>query len=345
MTSPPPVSDARPARLGGRRAAGFVAVVAALVAVAALSLAIGAKDVPLGVVWGALTGGVSTEDARSVLDLRIPRTLLGLLVGAGLGVSGALIQAVTRNPLADPGILGVNFGSAFAVAIAVGVLGITSPVGFVWFAFGGALVTMVVVYLIGSAGRGPVSPARITLAGVAIGAVLSGVTAGMMLADPKGFNAMTAWKAGALADRGWDVMAVAAPYLVAGLVLAVLLGRPLNAVALGDDLARSLGSSALRTRILSILAITLLCGTATAMAGPIAFVGLMIPHVARWVVGPDQRWIIAYSALLAPILLIASDVLGRVLMRPGEIPVGVVTAFVGAPVLILLVRRQRASAL
>lgn len=306
---------------------------------------VGARDVPLDVVWETLFGTSADQEAETVLSLRIPRTVLGLLAGAALGVAGALIQAVTRNPLADPGILGVNSGSAFAVAIAVGVFGITSPPSYLWFAFGGALATTIVVYLIGSAGNGPVSPARITLAGVAIGAVLAGITSAMVLADPTGFNAMRAWEAGSIADRGWGTVVVAAPYLAAGLVLALLLGRPLNAVALGDDLARSLGSSVLRTRVLAIAAITLLCGTATAMAGPIAFVGLMIPHVARWIVGPDQRWIIAYSVLLAPVLVLAADVLGRVLLRTGEVPVGIVTAFLGAPVLVVLVRRQRASAL
>lgn len=340
-----PAVPARPGALGARRLIGLVVVVSLLAVTASLSLAIGAKDVPLPAVWEALSGVRSDADAETVLGLRIPRTLLGVMVGAALGVAGALIQAVTRNPLADPGILGVNAGSAFAVAIAVGVFGITAPTAFLWFAFAGALITTVVVYLIGAAGRGPVSPARITLAGVAIGAVLAGITSGMLLADPKGFNAMRAWEAGIIADRGWEVMVVAGPYLLAGLALALALGRPLNAVALGDDLARSLGSSVLRTRILTIGAITLLCGAATAMAGPIAFVGLMIPHAARWIVGPDQRWIIAYSALLAPILLLASDILGRVLLRPGELPVGIVTAFLGAPVLILLVRRQRASTL
>ncbi len=316
-----------------------------LVSVIMLSLMIGARDVPLRIVWETLVGASVSPDAETVLSLRIPRTVLGLLAGAGLGVAGALIQAVTRNPLADPGILGVNSGSAFAVAIAVGVLGFSSPTAYLWFAFGGALITTIVVYLIGSGGRGSVSPARITLAGVAIGAVLAGITSAMILADPKGFNAMRAWEAGSIADRGWESIVVAAPYLGVGLVIAMLLGRPLNAAALGDDLARSLGSKVLWTRILAIAAVTLLCGTATAMAGPIVFVGLMIPHVARWIVGPDQRWIIAYSVLLAPVLLLASDVLGRVLLRPGEIPVGIVTAFVGAPVLVFLVRKQRASAL
>jgi iron complex transport system permease protein len=323
----------------------MIAAVVALVVVLLLSLAVGTRDIPLSTVWGAVTGSGTGKDASIVLSLRVPRTVLGLLVGGGLGVAGALIQAVTRNPLADPGILGVNAGSAFAVAIAVGVLGITAPLGYVWFAFGGALVTTVVVYLIGSAGRGPVSPARITLAGVAIGAVLAGITSAMLLADPRGFQSMRAWEAGTLADRGWEVVVATGPFLVAGVVLSFFLGHSLNAIALGDDLAQSLGAKVLRTRILALVAITLLSGAATAMAGPIAFVGLMIPHVARWLVGPDQRWIVAYSLVLGPILLLASDVLGRVLLRPAEIQVGIVTAFIGAPVLIALVRRQRVSSL
>ncbi|MFD5600619.1 iron chelate uptake ABC transporter family permease subunit [Leucobacter sp. NPDC058333] len=335
----------RVAGFGRRRMLGFVAISAAFVGVLVLSLSIGSRDVDFADVWQALLGGASNAEARDVLELRVPRTVLGVLVGAALGVGGALIQAVTRNPLADPGILGVNAGSAFAVAIAVGVFGVTAPTDFIWFAFGGALVAAVVVFFVGSAGRGTVSPARITLAGVSLGAVLTGITSAMVLANPRGYNAMRAWEAGTLADRGWSTMAVAAPYVIIGLVAAILLGRPLNAVALGDDLARSLGSRVVRTRVFAIVAITLLCGAATAMAGPIAFVGLMIPHVARWLVGPDQRWIIAYSALLAPVLLLAADVLGRVIMPPGELQVSIVTAVIGAPVLIVLVRRQRASAL
>ncbi|GMA33039.1 ABC transporter permease [Litorihabitans aurantiacus] len=312
-------ADPRPRPPVARRAVGLMLIAVTLLAVVALSLAIGARDVALGAVWSELVGGGSADpQAAGVLALRVPRTVLGLLVGAALGAAGALIQAVTRNPLADPGILGVNSGSAFAVAIAVGVLGVSSPTGYLWFAFAGALVTTVVVYLIGAAGKGSASPARMILAGVAIGAVLAGITSAMVLADPRGFNAMRAWEAGAIADRGWGVVTATAPYLAVGLVLALALGRSLNAVALGDDLARSLGSNVMRTRVLSFVAITLLCGGATAMAGPIAFVGLMIPHVARWIVGPDQRWIAAYSMLLGPILLLAADVLGRILLRPGR---------------------------
>ncbi len=324
---------------------GLLVVLALLAIVTVLSVMVGSRDLPLSTVWDALTGADTGRDAQVVTILRIPRTVMGLLVGAALGVAGALIQAVTRNPLADPGILGVNAGSAFAVAMGVGLLGVTAPSGYVWFAFGGALVTTVVVYLVGSIGRGSVSPAQLTLAGVALGAVLSGITSALLLADQETFSVIRAWEAGSFADRGGEVTSATAPFLVVGLVIALALGPALNAVALGDDLAHALGAKVLRTRVLSLLAITLLAGSATAMAGPVAFVGLMIPHIARWIVGPDQRWIIAYSVLLAPVLTIAADVLGRVILPTGEMQVGIVTAFLGAPVLVLLVRRERVSGL
>ena len=324
---------------------GLLVVLALLAIVTVLSVMVGSRDLPLSTVWNALTGADTGRDAQVVTTLRIPRTVMGLLVGAALGVAGALIQAVTRNPLADPGILGVNAGSAFAVAMGVGLLGVTAPSGYVWFAFGGALVTTVVVYLIGSIGRGSVSPAQLTLAGVALGAVLSGITSALLLADQETFSVIRAWEAGSFADRGGEVISATAPFLVVGLVIALALGPALNAVALGDDLAHALGAKVLRTRVLSLLAITLLAGSATAMAGPVAFVGLMIPHIARWIVGPDQRWVIAYAVLLAPVLTVAADVLGRVILPTGEMQVGIVTAFLGAPVLVLLVRRERVSGL
>ena len=324
---------------------GLLVVLALLAIVTVLSVMVGSRDLPLSTVWDALTGADTGRDAQVVTTLRIPRTVMGLLVGAALGVAGALIQAVTRNPLADPGILGVNAGSAFAVAMGVGLLGVTAPSGYVWFAFGGALVTTVVVYLVGSIGRGSVSPAQLTLAGVALGAVLSGITSALLLADQETFSVIRAWEAGSFADRGGEVISATAPFLVVGLVIALALGPALNAVALGDDLAHALCAKVLRTRVLSLLAITLLAGSATAMAGPVAFVGLMIPHIARWIVGPDQRWIIAYSVLLAPVLTVAADVLGRVILPTGEMQVGIVTAFLGAPVLVLLVRRERVSGL
>ncbi|SKB04239.1 FecCD family ABC transporter permease [Aeromicrobium choanae] len=310
-----------------------------------LSIAVGSRDIPLSVVIDALRDDTGRGDAFVVWDLRVPRTVTGLAVGVALGVAGALIQALTRNPLADPGILGVNAGAAFAVALAVGVFHVTSVGGYVWFAFAGAIVVTVAVYAIGSAGRGGADPIQLTLAGVALSAVLSGVVTAMVLASPRTFEHMRTWNAGTFAGRGWDVLLPVLPFLVVGVVLALSVAGSLNAIALGDDQARSLGAHVNRTRIVVILAVTLLAGGATAIAGPIGFVGLMVPHIARWLTGPDQRWIIAHTLVLAPALVLAADILGRVVAHPAEIPVGIVTAFVGAPVLIALVRRRKASGL
>ena len=329
-----------------RRALGLVAALITLVVVIAASLAIGARGMPISEVLGAFFAPTGSDDQLVVLELRLPRTVLGILVGMGLGLAGGLIQALTRNPLADPGILGVNAGASLAITIGVAFFGISSITGYIWFAFAGALVATVGVYVIGSAGRSrTVDPIRLTLAGVAVAAVLTGLTKAILLTNERAFDAFRSWDVGAIAGRDFDTITAILPFIVIGTVLALALSHSLNAVALGDDLAASLGTSVNRTRVLSILAVTLLAGAATAAAGPIGFIGLMIPHIARWIVGPDQRWILGYSVVLSPILLLASDVIGRVVMKPGELQVGVVTAFVGAPVLIALVRRKKASGL
>lgn len=318
---------------------------AVLVLVLLSSIAVGSKDIPVSRVIEALLAYDDSDDHAIIMALRLPRTVLGLLVGAALGLAGALIQALTRNPLADPGILGVNAGAAFAVSVGVAVFGIASVQHYIWFAFLGAIGATVLVYAIGSVGRGAATPARLTLSGIALGAVLSGVTSGLALLDPQTFDRMRFWGAGSLAAAGFDTIATVAPFLVAGVALAILVARPLNAIALGDDLAAALGANVMAVRSVVVVAVTLLCGGATAVAGPIGFVGLMVPHVARWIVGPDQRWITAYTLVLAPILLLSADVIGRIVMRPGELQVGIVTAFVGAPVLILLARRRKVSGL
>jgi iron complex transport system permease protein len=231
------------------------------------------------------------------------------------------------------------------VAVGIGGFGVASISGYVWFAFAGALLVSIAVYAIGSAGRGGADPLRLVLAGVALGAVLGGLTSALTLLDPKAFDAMRNWGAGSVVGRGLDLVWPVLPFLAVGLALALVTARPLNAIALGEDMASALGAHVLRTRILVIIAVTLLAGGATAIAGPIGFIGLMVPHVARWIVGPDQRWILPYTAVLSPILLLVADIVGRVVMRPAEIPVGIVTAFVGAPVLIVLIRRRKVSGL
>ncbi|WP_280439203.1 iron chelate uptake ABC transporter family permease subunit [Nocardia cyriacigeorgica] len=323
---------------------GWLIAVAGLIAVCLLSLLIGAKAIPVPEVWAALWGAQSSPDALIVTDYRLPRTLLGLLAGLALGVAGCLMQGLTRNPLADPGLLGINAGAAFAIALAVAFLGVGEITGYVWFGFAGAAAVSLVVYRLGTAGRQGADPVRLTLAGVAVTAVLSGITKGLILLNANAFDQMREWDAGSLTGRGFDVIAGAAPFIAIGLIAAVVAARSLNAVALGDDLARALGVRVGRTRLLTVLALTLLCGTATAAVGPITFVGLAVPHVARWIVGPDQRWIVAYSMVLAPILLVGADVLGRIVLWPAEVPAGLVAAFLGAPALIWLARRARETA-
>lgn len=320
----------------------------ALLAVAVLSLvsiAVGANHLSPHAVWNAVFGSGTEASEAVVRGLRFPRTVACLVAGVALGLAGALIQALTRNPLADPGILGVNSGAAFFVVLAVGVFGVRSVTGYVWFALAGALLVTFVVYLIGSAGRRSVDPIHLTLAGVAVGAVLTGAATGMMLMDPGTFQQMRNWNAGSVAGLRFDTLVPILPFLLAGSVLGLLVARALNAVALGDELARTLGINVTRVRIVVVIAVTLLAGGATALAGPIGFVGLMIPHVARWITGPDQRWIFAFTMVLAPALVLCADVIGRVLIVPAELPVGVVTAFVGAPVLVVLVRYKRVSGL
>ncbi len=342
-TAPDPAAAAPHA---GVRVGWLVAGAGVLLLAVLLSLALGARPVPLPDVLAALTRFDPSDEGQVVVrDLRLSRTVVGLAVGLALGLSGALIQALTRNPLADPGILGVNAGAAFAVVIGVSAFGLTDITQFVWFSFAGAVVATVVVYAIGSLGTGGATPVRLTLAGLALGAVLQGVTSGITLLSPRTFDAMRYWGAGSLATVSWDTARSIGVFVVVGIVLALLCARPLNAVALGDDLARSLGTRLPLLRAGVVVAVTLLCGAATAAAGPIGFVGLMVPHVARWLVGPDQRWLIPLTLLLAPALLLVSDVAGRLVIAPSELQVGIVTAVIGAPVLIALVRRRNASTL
>lgn len=329
------------ARAAGLRAAGLVAALVLLLAVVLLSLAVGAKPIPVHAVLDALLHGGSSPDAIIIRDLRVPRTLLGVGVGAALGPAGAIMQALTRNPLADPGILGVNAGASLAVVIGMAALGLRTINAYVWPALAGAALATLLVYAIGSAGRGGATPVRLALSGTAITAVFTGIITAVLLLDPSTFDQYRFWIVGALSGRDLGTVGQVTPFLVAGAVLALLLCRPLNAIALGEDTAQALGAHVGRTRLVAMAAVTLLCGAATAAAGPITFVGLTVPHMVRAITGPDQRWVLPYALVLAPVLLLGSDVLGRLLARPGELQVGIVTAFVGAPVFIALIRRNR----
>ncbi|MGO1510510.1 MAG: FecCD family ABC transporter permease [Actinomycetaceae bacterium] len=325
------------------RVAALAGGLALLALLCVLSLAVGSRPLAVGTVLDALTGGaVTAEDQHAVTGLRLPRTVAAAVVGACLAVAGALMQALTRNPLAEPGLLGVSAGSSFAVALAISLLGVADPSGYLWFALLGAGLATLAVTAIARSGSGGIDPVRLILAGVALSAVLSGTIGALRLSDPRTFNALQVWEAGILSGRGLDVVGAVLPLVIPALALALLLGGALNGVAMGDDVATSLGISLLRTRVLTLLAITVLAGSAAAVAGPIAFIGLMVPHAARFFAGADQRWVLTLSLVLGPVLMIGADILARLVVRPDEMPVGLVSALVGAPVLVALIRRRKA---
>jgi iron complex transport system permease protein len=293
-------------------------------------------------VIDAFTGYDATNTDHLVIrELRLPRTLVGILVGAALGVAGAVMQAVTRNPLADPGILGVNAGASFAVVIAIWAFDVTTINGQVWFAFVGAAVTSVVVYLLGSVGRGGATPVRLALAGAALSALLFALTRAVTLLDTNTLDQFRFWAVGSLSGRDAGIAASLSPFVLVGLVTAIAVSRPLNALGLGEDAAAGLGIKVGLTRVASGVAIMLLCGAAVAAVGPIAFVGLVVPHAARAWFGPDQRWLMPACALAGPTLLLSCDTIGRIVARPSEVQVGIMTAAIGGPAFVYLVRRVR----
>ncbi|AZQ33798.1 iron ABC transporter permease [Streptomyces cyaneochromogenes] len=324
------------------RAVGLLVSVLILVVVATASIAIGAKQLSIGEVWHGLFEASGTY-GDVVVDDRISRTALGLLAGAALGLAGAVLQALTRNPLADPGLLGINAGASAAVVTAITFLGVTSLTAYVWFAFFGAAAVGAMVWFLGGS-RGA-TPVRLALAGTAISAALYGYLQAVMIMDDAALNKMRFWTVGSLSSATDATITQVLPFLLAGTVLALALARPLNAMEMGDDTAKALGAHLNRTRVLAMLAATVLCGAATAACGPIVFVGLMVPHVVRSFTGPDLRWILPYAAVLSPVLLLGADVLGRIVARPAELQVGIVTAVIGGPVFIFLVRRRRTAQL
>jgi len=323
------------------RSVGLLAAIVLLAAVTACSLAYGAKAMPLQTVWDAFTEfDPQNNDHLIVRSLRVPRTIIGLLVGAALGLAGAVMQGVTRNPLADPALLGIEAGASLAVVAGISAFNIGSLSGYVWFAFAGAAAASAVVYGLSSFGHRRSTPLKLALAGTAVAALLSSLTSAVLLLDVTTLDQFRFWVVGSLAGRDdaiiWDVI----PFIAVGAVLSVGVGSGLNTLALGDDIARGLGQRVAVIRAVSAFAVVLLCGAATAAAGPIAFVGLTVPHVARAICGPDYRWILPWSMVLAPTLLLGADVIGRLVARPGELQVGIVTAIIGAPFFIALVRRR-----
>ena len=340
-------SAALPAPAGhrSRKILLLVLSLAALGAACLASVGLGARAVPFDTVLDALTAYDPANGDQAVVQSRIPRTVLGLLAGAALGLAGAAMQGVARNPLADPGILGVNAGAAFAVVVGIYGFGVSAVGGYVWFALAGAAVAAVIVYSVASLGREGATPVKLALAGAALSAGLTSLLSAVLVSSQQTLDTFRFWQVGSISGRDWSVITAVLPFLAVGAVITLAAGRSLNGLSLGDDIARGLGQRVAATRALAALGVVLLCGAATAAAGPIAFVGLVIPHMVRSFTGPDYRWILPFSMVLAPVLLLAADVAGRLVLPPAEVPVGIATAVIGAPVFIWLVRRRKLAEL
>ncbi|MFJ5900969.1 FecCD family ABC transporter permease [Streptomyces sp. NPDC093064] len=327
-----------------RRFGWLVTTLLLLLLAVLLSLAVGSRPVAPSVVWDALLHGGTSADAQVVRSLRVPRTVIGLMVGAALAVAGTVLQGITRNPIAEPGILGISQGASMGVVCAIAFLGVHSLTGYVWYAFVGAGVASVLIYAVASSGRGGASPVKLALAGAAMNAFLASLISAVLTTNARALDEFRFWDVGSISGRDATIAGQVWPFLLAGLLLVLAMARGLDALALGDDIARGLGRNVALLRATGALGATVLTGAAVAAAGPIAFIGLAVPHMARALVGPGHRWLLPVAALLGPVMLLLADVLGRVVVRPAEVPVAVMTALAGVPFLIVLVRRKAVAA-
>ncbi|WP_067499536.1 iron ABC transporter permease [Actinoplanes sp. TFC3] len=340
MTQVETMPGAAVRRPASARTLWLLAGLGVLAALMVASVAFGSRIVG----WHDIVAGVQGHDAnlgQAAVLKRVPRTLLAIVVGAALGVAGGVMQGVTRNPLADPGILGVNMGASLAVVTGIVTFGLTSASSFIWVAVLGASVAAMFVYAVGSLGRGGATPLKLALAGAAISAALASLISAFVLPRSDIAGGFQSWQVGGVGGASYHSIRQVLPFLAVGFVVSLLSARSLNSLALGDDMAAGLGENVVRARALAALGAVLLCGASTAVCGPIAFVGLIVPHVCRLLLGPDYRWLLPGSALAGAALLTGADVLGRVVSRPAEIEVGIITAFIGAPFFIYIVRRQK----
>ncbi len=317
---------------------GLVLCLALLLLCILWSITLGAADIAPSTVYAAIFAPDGSFEHLIIQTVRLPRVLSGIVVGAALAVAGALMQGLTRNPLADSGLLGINSGAAFAVVLAVFLLGNPPLSAYALFGFIGAAVAAALVYLLGSMGRGGATPLRLTLAGVILSAFVSAFTTAILIGDTETLDKIRFWTAGSLAGREMPLLLQTSPYILAGLVGAVLVSRQITTISLGEDVAKGLGQNTGWVKGIAALIVVLLAGGAVALAGPIGFVGLVVPHVVRFLVGVDYRWVVPYSAVLGAALVTVADTGARVIIRPQELPVGVMMALIGAPFFIALAR-------
>ncbi|MFB7249215.1 FecCD family ABC transporter permease [Microbacterium sp. NPDC056234] len=339
VTSPPGAVDLR--RPVVVRVLWLLAGFGVIVVLSILSLSFGIKAVTIDDITAALSGHDDTVAQAAVIK-RMPRTVLAILVGAALALSGATMQAITRNPIADPGILGVTTGASLAVVIGIAFLGLSDANGYLFFAILGAAIAATFVYTVGSLGRGGATPLKLALAGAATSAAFASLISAIMLPRVDLLQSFQSWQVGGVGGAEWSRIAVTAPALGIGALICFASARGMNSLALGDDMAAGLGEHVFRTRLVSAVGAVILAGAATAIAGPIGFVGLVIPHFCRMLLGTDHRWLLPFSAVAGAVLLLASDIIGRVIAPSSEeIQVGIITALVGAPFFIWIVRRQK----
>lgn len=342
---PLPISGVEPLRRPVWTRLTLVATGAGLLAVLfGLSVAFGTREVALGDLWAAM-GGASDNLAQAAVAKRIPRTVLALLVGASLGMSGTTMQAITRNPLAEPGLLGVSSGAALAVVTGIAFVGLSGPYAYLAVAVAGSSLAAVFVYTVGSLGRGGATPLKLSLAGAATSAAIASLINAILLPRIDVMDSYRFWQIGGVGGASWDRITVVTPFLAAGAVVCLANARSMNSLALGDEMATGLGADVFRARAASAFGAVVLCGVATSVAGPILFVGLVVPHLCRLLIGTDHRWLLPFSALGGAALLVASDVIGRIVARPEELEVGIVTSVVGAPVLVWVAGRLKAREL
>ncbi|MEU6678065.1 iron ABC transporter permease [Streptomyces sp. NPDC046925] len=331
-------------RVPARRAVAMTAAVVALLLAVLLSLSVGARAIAPSAVVDALLHGGHSDAAEVVREMRVPRTAIGLMVGAALALAGTVLQGITRNPIADPGILGVSQGASVGVVAAIAFAGVHTLTGYVWYAFAGAGIASVAVYAIAASGRGGATPVKLALGGAAINALLVSVTTAILTTRASALDEFRFWQVGSLSGRDAEIVGQIWPFLLVGLVLVLSVARGLDALALGEDVARGLGQKVATVRIVGGLGATVLTGAGVAAAGPIAFIGLAVPHIARAIVGSGHRWVLPMAAVLGPVMLLVSDTVGRVVFPPSEVPAGVMTALIGVPFLVTLVRRKAVAA-
>lgn len=329
----------------GRRLLWLGVLLAALAVAALLSLAIGARSIAPGTVVAALIDFDPQNGDHAVVGSRLVRTVVGLVVGLALGLAGTSMQGVARNPLADPGILGINAGASLAVVGGIFFFGAAGVSSYLWFAFAGSAIAAVVVYAVASLGRTGATPVKLALAGAAVAAGMGSLMSAMLVSSQDSLELFRDWQVGALVGKSWESILTVLPFIAAGAAIVLCTGRLLNTLALGDDMARGLGQRPGVGRSVSALGIVLLCGSATALAGPIAFIGLVVPHLLRGLFGPDYRRLLPLSVVAAPTILLLADIVGRVVLLPGEVPAGILAAMLGAPVFIAVVRRGKAAEL